>query len=153
MLLTRHFPELWKFGTHERAARGAPLMLWTVISQNAGAERYSTFRRSGLQAGYAVTAAKTLVITRVLLMGTGGQLGVSIGYADADLGISAAADGANPVLLDSSSVGTPNVLALTTALTTYEVDVYYEIPAAKFPRIAAPAGAATMFLQLFGHEV
>lgn len=145
--------ELWKFGTHQRAVRRTPLMLWSRCIADAAASRFSTFRLSGTQAGYAVTAARTLILTRCLVVCDTAVGLWSFGYSDADLGLSAAADGANPVNLDTPTAGARSVFLALTANTIAAHDVYYEIPAGKFPRAATAIGAATFTWMLFGHEV
>ena len=153
MLLSRVFPELWKFGTHERATRGTPLRLWTRVLQNAAANRFSTFRLQGAAAGYTVTAGTTLVITRLLWSADAAAWVWDLGSSDADLGLSAAADGANPVFLDSEAAAIGNVFRTLAANTVFSADVYYEITAAKFPRLTTGLGTINGFVQLFGHEV
>src|SRR3990167_1002145 len=92
--------ELWKFGTHERVTRGTPLMLWSYVSETGANSRFTTLRRSGTQVGYTVTAGMTLILTRVMFRGNNSGHPMSLGYSDADLGLNADADGANPVHLD-----------------------------------------------------
>lgn len=145
--------ELWRFGTHERVDRRTPLMLFAAMLGNVAALRYNTPRRQGAAAGYQVTASKTLIITRALFRSDTVGETLSIGYTDADLGFNAAADGANPVELDSASSNGIGTLATLVANTLYDVSVYYEIPAAKFPRIVLPIAVANVYVQFFGHEV
>lgn len=145
--------EVWKFGTHERAARGTPLMLFATALGDAAAVRFSTPRLQGAAAGYGVTAAKTLVITRALFRADAAAIAFSMGYSDADLGMSAVADGANPVDLDSPAANGLGALVALVANTMYDVAVYYEVPAGKFPRLVVPVGVANLYVQLFGHEV
>lgn len=153
MLLSRVFPELWKFGTHERAERRSPIVLWSTVNRDAAAARYSTFRKYGAAAGYPVTAAKTLIITRLVHVANGAGLAFTSGYSDADLGQTSAADGANPVTLDAVTTTDANVWWATAANTAYSYEVYYEIPATKYPRIAVALGAGISWVTVFGHEV
>lgn len=145
--------ELWKFGTQERTVRGTPLMLFAAMLGNVAALRYNTPRRQGIAAGYQVTAGKTLLVTRALFRSDTVGETMSIGYTDADLGFNAVADGANPVELDSASSNGVGTLVTLVANTLYDVPVYYEIPATKFPRIVLPIAVANVYVQFFGHEV
>ncbi len=144
---------LWKFGTEERVDRGAPVVLWAVVNQNGAAVRFSTLFKQGTQAGYAVTAGKTLVLTRALFSASGNAFRFSTGYSDADVGQSAVADGANAVNLDSALGDGQGQLIALTASTLYDVPVYLEVAAGKFARLVAPIGAATLFCSFFGVEV
>jgi hypothetical protein len=145
--------EVWKFGTHERASRLTPLMLFAAMLGNVAALRYNTPRLQGAAAGYGVTAAKTLLVTRALFRSDTVGETMSFGYSDSDRGFNNAADGANPVELDSASANGVGTLATLVANTLYDVSVYYEVPAGKFPRIVLPIAVANVYVQLFGHEV
>lgn len=153
MLLSRVFPELWKFGTHERAERRTPLMLQVTSDGNAGAVRYTTFRLQGATAGYQVTAGRTLILTRTLFTISVAATRFSVGYSDSDRGLDNAADGANPVDLDYSGTNGAGPLIALTANVMYDVPVYYEVPAGKFARVIVPVGAASFRILVFGHEV
>jgi hypothetical protein len=128
-------------------------MLWARVLQNAAANRFSTFRREGVQTGYAVTAGRTLLLTRVLYSGDAASITWNFGYADSDLGISAAADGANPVFLDAEDAGVGSVLRVAGANSNFAVNVYYEVPAGKFARLSTGLGTGSLFVQMYGHEV
>jgi len=128
-------------------------MLFAVSLGDVAAVRFSSLRLQGAAAGYQVTAGKTLILTRVLyLVDTGGP-GFSFGYSDSDRGMANAADGANPVNLDSVLANGLSNFRQTVATVLQDVNTYYEIPAGKYPRLVQPVGVATLFLQFFGHEV
>ncbi len=145
--------EVWKFGSQERATRGTPLMLWAHCLGNGAAVRYSTPRQQGAAAGYGVTAAKTLLITRVLYRATVAATAFGLGYSDSDRGMSNAADGANPINLDSASADGLGPLIALAANTLYDLPVYYEVPAAKFPRVVLAVGVVDVYWQFFAFEV
>jgi hypothetical protein len=147
------YAEEWRFGTHRRAVRGAPRMLWVQLAQNAGALRYSTPRLQGAAAGYQVTAGRTLIVTRLVARYDNSGHVVSMGYSDSDRGMSNAADGANPITLDGLTADALGVLIHGTPNVLQDWSVYYEVPATKYPRIAAPAGAGLFYALLFGVEV
>jgi hypothetical protein len=145
--------ELWKFGTHERVTRGTPLVLWANFVADAVNTLFSTLRLSGTQVGYSVTAGMTLLITRMIVVA--GAVGGYhlVGYSDADLGLSALADGANPVLLDSDAAGTRSVVVASIADVPSDYEVYYRVPAGKFPRISRPGLGGGSRVMVFGHEI
>lgn len=145
--------EIWTFGGFQSTTRGTPLMLFAAMLGNVAALRYNTPRRQGVAAGYQVTAAKTLVVTRALFRSDTVGETLSIGYSDSDRGFNNAVDGANPVELDSATSNGIGTLVTLVANTLYDLSVYYEIPAAKFPRIVLPIAVANVYVQLFGHEV
>ncbi len=145
--------ELWRFGSQDRAIRGTPLMLFATVLGDAAALRYSTPRRQGTAAGYSVTAGKTLLITRLLYSADATKKRFALGYSDTDRGMNNAADGANPVNLDTPTADGLGVIIAVNADTLYDVNVYYEIPAGKFPRIVAAVGVANLYIQHFGVEV
>ena len=145
--------ETWTFGTRSAADRGAPIMLWAKIVGNAGAARFSTPRKFGDAAGYAVTAGKTLVITSMRHRLTSAPASFGIGYCDADLGMSAVADGANPVNLNSALADGDALETGTTNNVVEEHAVYFEIPAGKFCRLVAFADAAVHHVELSAVEV
>lgn len=145
--------ELWKFGSHERASRGVPLMLHTYDGGNVAAVAFSTFRLQGATAGYSVTAGKTLVVTRIIFQSNATTRSFTIGYSDADLGLTAAADGANAVHLDGVAANGLGFLKTLSSGVMYFNDCYYAFPAGKFPRMVESVGVADFFVQLFGHEV
>jgi len=145
--------ELWKFGTHERASRLTPLMLFSVAQGDGVAIRFSTPRRQGAVAGYSVTAGKTLILTRVVYRIPTAASSWSFGYTDSDRGFANAADGANPVELDDATPSGRGAFAALTAQTVYDFSCYYEIPAGKFPRIVHPASGQIFAHMFFGHEV
>jgi hypothetical protein len=123
------------------------------LLQNAAGARYSTLRRLGATAGYTVTASKTLIITRATYISNSAGTYFTLGYSDADLGLSAVADGANPIDLDPAAFGAAGFMTLLTANTFYTLDTHYEFPAGKYPRAATPGGSAYIFGELFGHEL
>lgn len=146
--------ELWRFGTQERVQRGTPLMLFAVFAANAVAVGYSTPRLQGAAAGYSVTAGRTLILTRVLLRTSLVSKPFGVGYSDSDRGMDNAADGANPVNLDTITAAGEGVITMAVLDTPADFSTYYEIPAGKFPRLVTPVtAAAAYFVQLFGHEV
>ena len=145
--------ELWQFGTHQRADRRTPLVLWAATLGNVAAVRFSTPRLLGGAAGYSVTTGKTLVLTRVLMHSDVANTSLSVGYSDSDRGMSNAADGANPVNLDSVGADGLGVLQTVIVQVAIDEDIYYEFPAGKFPRIVLPVGVVNLYCQFFGHEV
>lgn len=145
--------ELWKFGTHERAARGTPLNLGWRLEGNAITPSFTTVQLSGTVVGYSVTAGKTLVLTRVLFRSLqAGQI-FGIGYSDSDLGANSAVDGANPVGLGHGSTNFRQMLVATSANVLYDMSLYYAVPAGKYPRVAMDNVESQVFGEFFGHEV
>ena len=145
--------ESWDFGRFTRAARGTPIMLWAFIDGDAAAVRFSTPRRFGAAAGYSVTAGKTLLITEVKHRSTSAPASFGVGYCDADLGMSAAADGANPVNLDGAAADGVAMTTSETANIAHIHKAFYQIPAGKFPRVVSIIDVADHHIWLLGVEV
>ena len=145
--------ELWKFGTQERTVRGAPLNLGFLLVGDVGGPRYTTVRLQGAAAGYSVTAGKTLVLTRLVFVPNSGGAGLNTGYSDSDRGLQNAADGANPVNLDIVSGAALTWSQGVTGGVIYSNDVYYEVPAGKFPRVWIATGTSAVWGYFLGHEV
>ncbi len=144
---------LWKFGIEERVDRGTPLVLNAATLAAALGVRFSTPRLAGAAAGYQVTAGRTLVLTRVVFRADTALIGFSVGYSDSDRGLSNVADGANPVDLDGGAATGLSALVPLTANVMYDVAIYFEIVAAKFPRVVTPLIAGNLYTQFFGVEV
>ncbi len=145
--------QLWQFGLQHRTARDTPLQLFATSLGNVAAVQFSTLQLAGAGAGYVVTAAKTLILLRAIFRCDTAAKAFSIGYSDTDLGFNSAADGANPVNLDSASADGLGLLAGLSANVLYDVNVYYEIPAGKYPRIVVPVGVANFYQQFLAVEV
>jgi hypothetical protein len=144
--------ELYLWGTHQKTTLGTPIPLWCNAEGNAGAPTFTTPRRHGVAGGYQVTALKTLLLTRILFRASA-TAAFSFGYSDSDRGIDNAVDGANPVNLDSASASGSGSLIALVPNQQYDVPIYYEIPAGKFPRLILPTGLVSFRSQFFGHEV
>ena len=147
------FPELWKFGSHERATRGTPLHLTADCTASAGARRWSTMRRIAVTSGYAVTAGQVLLITRVLYNAATAGLTWEFSYGDTDVGRNGAAEPTNEIKLDAMIATTRNVLVALAANTLYDVPYYLEIPAGKYLTILHTNGSVQLWVAVFGHEV
>ena len=145
--------ELWKFGSHERAARGTPIALWGQVVNGAVFAATSTLRRSGTQVGYAVTAGRTLVVTRVLFHSNANNGNLNFRYTDDDLGLDAAGPGTNPVYLDTRGAGSWGPLVAGVADVIYDASVYFEIPAGKYIGVQYTVLTGWLRLFAFGHEV
>ncbi len=153
MLLTRNFPELWKFGSREAAIRGTPINIMIRLDGDAAAARYSTMGLGGLLTGYAVPAGKTLIITRFRFRCDTAAKTLAFGYGNNDVGASSAAAPAGIVILTSSGAALRATFIATLADTLYEPESYYEIPTGKYPCIATPTGAWVFHAAAMGHLV
>ncbi|MDP3937090.1 MAG: hypothetical protein Q8R92_03035 [Deltaproteobacteria bacterium] len=153
MLLSRVFPEVWKFGLHERATRQTPLALRGGVTAAAGVVRYTTLRKINAAAGYQVTAGKTLVITRILYTASAVIAPWTAGYGDDDVAFSSAVAPANAVGSDGSLTPAGNLLLAATANVIYDVDYYLEVPAGKYPMIFLEQASDTVRVYFLGHEV
>jgi len=145
--------EVWRFGAQERAQRGTPLVLHGRASNGVAEARFTTLRRSGLQVGYTVTTARTLILTRVLLAGTIAAVLAGFGYADNDVGYSVLTTPTTPVLFDTEDIANGGILRAPTANTIVDVSVYFEVPAGKLPWVRNVVGSSGLFVQVFGVEV
>lgn len=145
--------EVWRFGTNEREALGTPLVLVAVTLGDVAALRYSTLRLQGAGAGYAVTAGKTLVITKSMFRSSTNTGSFSLGYANTDVGMSSAADGTSPIDLDGPAAAGLGIHRVAVGIGPIVLDVYFPIPAGKFPRVVLPVGVVTINCLFFGHEV
>jgi len=146
--------ELFKFGSYEKTSIGTPLALYTFVLGDAAVVQFSTLRLFGVTSGYSVTAGKTLLLTRALIACAVAVDRFAIGYSDSDRGLSNAVDGANPVHLDSASANGNGPLAFPALSTPYSIDIFYSIPAGKFPRVVTPPGIVSqLYLTFYGHEV
>jgi len=144
--------ELWKFGTTERAARRTPILLFAPVENGAAQTLISTFRRSGLTVGYEVTAAKTLIITRIIGFNRTALNYMNFRYTDNDLGQDAVGPGTNPVYLDATGDGAIGTLLIAVVNTFYDFSVYFEIPTGKFFSVENTTASSGLRLLAFGHE-
>jgi len=147
------FPEVWKFGTLERATRGTPILLVADATAAAGLRRYSTLRAQSTSAGYQVTAGRTLIITRVIYRATASGLVWQFSYGDDDVGRASAVAPTNEVGIDSMILTVGSVLIANSAGTPYTTDYYITVPAGKYLAIAHQQASDALHVLALGVEV
>lgn len=115
------------------------------IGAHASASKYDTFETDG--AKYSVTGGKILYIAKILvLVGTAGAR-IKIGYADNSIS-NATGPPTNPVILG----GDEGVITHSNNAGAQPFDVFYAIPAGKYPFILMDAGG-TGSVQAFCQEI
>jgi hypothetical protein len=153
MLLSRVFPELWKFGSLERATRGAPIVLVADVVNGAAESRYSALREPGGAAGYQVTAGKTLWLTRVVMSADVANTEWLLGSGTADAGSSQVAAPAGMASESSRADGVANVRRVPAAYTPVEYDILFDVVAGRYPCVRGLSQNTTLQIEYRGIEV
>lgn len=116
-----------------------------------------TLRLANGTAGYAVTAAKTLTVHAIDIDGGFGNStaeGLSIGYADNDVGVKTAVAFTNGKYVGGDQLAGAFMAMSSVATSVKQYAIDFQIPMGKYPFMQAiVTNAAANSVRLYGYEV